>query len=238
MQGVTRNPLADPGILGVNAGAALFVVIGIYWFGVTSLLGYVWFAFAGAAVASVVVYVARLARPRGRDAGQARPGRRGDHRVARLDHDGDPADRRRHARPVPLLGRRLAGRARRRRSPPSRAVHRRRLRDGARLRAACSTRSRSATTSPARSASASAWRASLGARRHRAAVRRGDRGRRADRVRRAHRPARRPGDHRARLPLDPPLLGGAGADPAARRRRHRPGHRPARRGAGRHRHRA
>jgi iron complex transport system permease protein len=56
MQGLTRNPLADPGILGVNAGAALFVVVGIYWFGVTSLLGYVWFAFAGAAVASVVVY--------------------------------------------------------------------------------------------------------------------------------------------------------------------------------------
>jgi iron complex transport system permease protein len=56
MQGLTRNPLADPGILGVNAGAALFVVIGIYWFGLTSLLGYVWFAFAGAAIASVVVY--------------------------------------------------------------------------------------------------------------------------------------------------------------------------------------
>jgi iron complex transport system permease protein len=56
MQGLTRNPLADPGILGVNAGAALFVVIGIYSFGVTSLLGYVWFAFAGAAVASVIVY--------------------------------------------------------------------------------------------------------------------------------------------------------------------------------------
>jgi iron complex transport system permease protein len=56
MQGLTRNPLADPGILGVNAGAALFVVIGIYWFGLTSLLGYVWFAFAGAAVASLIVY--------------------------------------------------------------------------------------------------------------------------------------------------------------------------------------
>ncbi|HEY5875858.1 MAG TPA: iron chelate uptake ABC transporter family permease subunit [Ilumatobacteraceae bacterium] len=56
MQGVARNPLADPGILGVNAGAALFVVIGIYVFGVSSLLGYVWFAFAGAAVTSVVVY--------------------------------------------------------------------------------------------------------------------------------------------------------------------------------------
>jgi iron complex transport system permease protein len=56
MQGVTRNPLADPGILGVNAGAALFVVIAIYLFGVTSLTGYVWFAFLGAAIVSVVVY--------------------------------------------------------------------------------------------------------------------------------------------------------------------------------------
>jgi len=56
MQGLTRNPLADPGILGVNAGAALFVVIGIYWFDLGSLLGYVWFAFIGAALASVIVY--------------------------------------------------------------------------------------------------------------------------------------------------------------------------------------
>lgn len=56
MQGVARNPLADPGILGVNAGAALFVVVGIYVFGVGSALGYVWFAFAGAAITSVVVY--------------------------------------------------------------------------------------------------------------------------------------------------------------------------------------
>ena len=55
MQGVTRNPLADPGILGVNSGASLFVVIGIS-IGVTSPRGYVWFAFLGAAVASVVVY--------------------------------------------------------------------------------------------------------------------------------------------------------------------------------------
>ncbi|MPY95264.1 MAG: iron chelate uptake ABC transporter family permease subunit [Acidimicrobiia bacterium] len=56
MQGVARNPLADPGILGVNAGAALMVVIGIRVFDLASLLGYVWFAFAGAAVAAVVVY--------------------------------------------------------------------------------------------------------------------------------------------------------------------------------------
>lgn len=56
MQGITRNPLADPGLLGVNAGASLFVVAGIAFFGVTSALGYVWFAFAGAAVAASVVY--------------------------------------------------------------------------------------------------------------------------------------------------------------------------------------
>jgi len=57
MQGVTRNPLADPGILGVNGGAALFVVAGIYWFGLASLTSYVWLAFAGAAAASVAVYL-------------------------------------------------------------------------------------------------------------------------------------------------------------------------------------
>ncbi|MGH9151544.1 MAG: FecCD family ABC transporter permease [Acidimicrobiales bacterium] len=56
MQGVTRNPLADPGILGVNAGAAFAVVIAIHVFGIGSLSGYVWFAFVGAAAASVVVY--------------------------------------------------------------------------------------------------------------------------------------------------------------------------------------
>lgn len=63
MQGVTRNPLADPGILGVNAGAALFVVIAIAVFGVTSILGYVWFAFVGAGIAATVVYsIASLGR--------------------------------------------------------------------------------------------------------------------------------------------------------------------------------
>lgn len=57
MQGITRNPLADPGLLGVNAGASLFVVAGIAWFGVTSALGFVWFAFTGAAVTTAVVYL-------------------------------------------------------------------------------------------------------------------------------------------------------------------------------------
>lgn len=63
MQGVTRNPLADPGILGINAGAALCVVLAITFLGVGSPGGYVWFAFVGAAVAAVIVYgIASLGR--------------------------------------------------------------------------------------------------------------------------------------------------------------------------------
>ena len=63
MQGVARNPLADPGIMGVNAGAALAVVTGIYVFGISSLTGYIWFAFIGAAAAAAVVYlIASLGR--------------------------------------------------------------------------------------------------------------------------------------------------------------------------------
>ncbi|MCY9787182.1 iron chelate uptake ABC transporter family permease subunit [Nocardiopsis sp. EMB25] len=56
MQGLTRNPLADPGLLGINAGASLCVVAAISLLGVTSPGGYVWFAFAGAALAATVVY--------------------------------------------------------------------------------------------------------------------------------------------------------------------------------------
>jgi len=56
MQGLTRNPLADPGLLGVNAGASLAVVLAISVAGISSTAGYVPFAFLGAALASVVVY--------------------------------------------------------------------------------------------------------------------------------------------------------------------------------------
>ena len=63
MQGQTRNPLADPGIFGVSAGASLAVVIGVYVFGTSSVLTTLWLALAGAAVASVVVFsVAALGR--------------------------------------------------------------------------------------------------------------------------------------------------------------------------------
>jgi iron complex transport system permease protein len=57
MQSLTRNPLADPGLLGVSLGASTGVVVAIAFFGVATALGYVWFAFLGAAAASVLVYV-------------------------------------------------------------------------------------------------------------------------------------------------------------------------------------
>jgi iron complex transport system permease protein len=57
MQALTRNPLADPGILGVNAGAACAVVLAIAYLGITQLDQYVWFALLGAGVATVVVYL-------------------------------------------------------------------------------------------------------------------------------------------------------------------------------------
>lgn len=56
MQGVTRNPLADPGIFGVNAGAAMAVVIGIAWFGMESLHAFLWTAIGGAGAAACFVY--------------------------------------------------------------------------------------------------------------------------------------------------------------------------------------
>jgi iron-siderophore transport system permease protein len=56
MQGVTRNPLADPSLLGIESGASLAVVMAIYWLDFGSLGHFVWFAFLGAAVAGAVVY--------------------------------------------------------------------------------------------------------------------------------------------------------------------------------------
>ncbi len=65
MQGMARNPLADPGLLGVNAGASLFVVLGMTLFGWQAPLVIVWCALAGAAVAIVVGYGAAAASPGG-----------------------------------------------------------------------------------------------------------------------------------------------------------------------------
>jgi iron complex transport system permease protein len=57
MQGLTLNPLASPSILGVNAGAALAVVLGTLILGSVSVNVYTWFAFAGAAISAVTVYL-------------------------------------------------------------------------------------------------------------------------------------------------------------------------------------
>jgi iron complex transport system permease protein len=56
LQGITRNPIADPGILGISQGASVAVVLVIAYAGIHTLTGYVWFAFLGAGIASVVVY--------------------------------------------------------------------------------------------------------------------------------------------------------------------------------------
>lgn len=57
MQSLTRNPLADPGVLGINAGASLAVVSAVALFGATSIWFYLWFGFAGAALAAVAVFL-------------------------------------------------------------------------------------------------------------------------------------------------------------------------------------
>lgn len=56
MQGVTRNPLAEPGMLGLNAGAALAVVAAITWLGVTSTTAFAGFALLGAGITAVLVF--------------------------------------------------------------------------------------------------------------------------------------------------------------------------------------
>ncbi|MVA76492.1 iron chelate uptake ABC transporter family permease subunit [Auraticoccus sp. F435] len=56
MQGITRNPLADPGILGINTGASLAVVVGIAWFGLAAPTSYIWTAILGAGLAATFVW--------------------------------------------------------------------------------------------------------------------------------------------------------------------------------------
>ncbi|WP_158970853.1 FecCD family ABC transporter permease [Chachezhania sediminis] len=56
MQAVTRNPLAEPGLLGVNGGAAMAVVLGAAAFGLTAVTQFVWFGFLGAGLAGAAVF--------------------------------------------------------------------------------------------------------------------------------------------------------------------------------------
>ena len=69
MQGLTRNPLAEPGILGINAGASLSVVLSMSLLGLTDVSDFLWFAFAGAAL---VAFLVHLMSVRSADAGPAR----------------------------------------------------------------------------------------------------------------------------------------------------------------------
>lgn len=61
IQALTRNPLADSGILGVNAGAGLAVTVGVGIFGIAGITQYIWFAFFGAAATTILVYVIGVA---------------------------------------------------------------------------------------------------------------------------------------------------------------------------------
>lgn len=67
IQALTRNPLADPGILGVNSGAAFAVALGVGAFGAASISQYIWFAFAGALLVSIAVYAIGAAGRGGAD---------------------------------------------------------------------------------------------------------------------------------------------------------------------------
>lgn len=57
MQAITRNPIADPSILGVNTGASLLVVCGIAFMGITTAGQYIWLALLGSAIAALFVYL-------------------------------------------------------------------------------------------------------------------------------------------------------------------------------------
>ncbi|WP_371871089.1 FecCD family ABC transporter permease [Mycolicibacterium agri] len=57
IQSIGRNPLADTEILGINSGAALFIVTAIAFFGMSGIWTYIWFGFAGALFAMALVYL-------------------------------------------------------------------------------------------------------------------------------------------------------------------------------------
>lgn len=64
MQALTRNPLADPGLLGVNGGATLAIVAAIAFLGIESMSHYLWFGLGGAALAGAAVYLLGGVGPR------------------------------------------------------------------------------------------------------------------------------------------------------------------------------
>ena len=212
LQGLTRNPIAEPGILGLNSGAALAVVVGIRFLGLTTVAGYVVAALVGTVVVAALVQSLTMVAPR-----QQR------HRVAGprwCGGDGvvaEPDRRRARHRPgcprqLPLLAGRLRRRSRRRPGARRAALPRRRRGAGPRLRADAqrrrARRRRRAGAGPERAAPPRARR-----RRSRAARGRRHRARRADRLRRPRRAARRARRRRGR---SPPGARGLAARSAAR----------------------
>ena len=107
MQGHTRNPLADPGLLGVEAGASCAVVIAIYSLGVDDLTGYAWFALAGAGIAAAAVFAIGTSRGGPDPVSLVLAGAAMSALLSR-DHPGDRGPRRTDPRRLPVLG----GRAR------------------------------------------------------------------------------------------------------------------------------
>ncbi|EPG9502718.1 iron chelate uptake ABC transporter family permease subunit, partial [Pseudomonas aeruginosa] len=65
MQALTRNPLAEPGLLGINAGAALAVIVGVALFDLASMGQYLGCAFLGAGLAGIAVFLLGQARETG-----------------------------------------------------------------------------------------------------------------------------------------------------------------------------
>ena len=222
IQAVGRNPLADTEILGINSGAALFVVSAIALLGMTGIWTYIWFAFAGALFAMAAGLSGRDDRPCHRHAGpraaRGRRGRRGDGRHRLRRPAAQPAGIRQHA----VLGRRRARRPASRRRRRDRSVHRRR-------RGAVPRRQPLAQRHRARRRTGKEHgrqrRSHPGAepgRRH-PAGRRGHRRRRPDRLRRPDGAARGAQVHRPGLALDPRLRHRRGAGSAAGRRHRRDG---------------
>jgi len=57
MQALTRNPLASPSVFGINAGAIFFIVIAVVFLSISSLVYVMWFAFLGATISAMIVYL-------------------------------------------------------------------------------------------------------------------------------------------------------------------------------------
>ncbi|MFD9377530.1 iron chelate uptake ABC transporter family permease subunit, partial [Streptomyces sp. NPDC059999] len=108
MQALTMNPLSDPGILGVEQGAAMFVVLGILFLDVNDASGFFWLALVGSAIAAGVEQdldglqrrdvACAVADTRDHHRRQKQAGEQGHHRAA--GEAGSRGRRQRHCHPI------------------------------------------------------------------------------------------------------------------------------------------